>query len=81
MATATSTDHSKAARLERYLRRQVEAGECYFKSRFIAEDLEMSAQEIGAAFKKLSERSCRLEVEPWSYSSGTTWRVTLATQE
>jgi len=81
MATAASTDHSKAARLERYLRRQVEAGERYFKSRFIAEDLELSAQEIGAAFKKLSERSSQLQIEPWSYSSGTTWRVTPASDE
>ena len=81
MATAASTDHSKADRLERYLRRQVEAGERYFKSRFIAEDLELSAQEIGAAFKKLSERSSQLQIEPWSYSSGTTWRVTPASDE
>jgi len=81
MATAASSDHPKTARLERYLRRQVEAGEQYFKSRFIAEDLEMSSREIGAAFKKLSERNSRLEIEPWSYSSGTTWRVTLAGEE
>jgi hypothetical protein len=81
MATAASSDHPKRARLERYLRQQVAEGEQYFKSRFIAEDLEMSAQEIGAAFKKLSERNSRLEVEPWSYSSGTTWRVTVATRE
>ena len=81
MATAASSDHPKTARLEQYLRRQVAEGERYFKSRFIAEDLELSAQEIGAAFKKLSERSSQLQIEPWSYSSGTTWRVTPASEE
>ena len=81
MATAASSDRPKTARLEQYLRRQVAEGERYFKSRFIAEDLELSAQEIGAAFKKLSERSSQLQIEPWSYSSGTTWRVTLASEQ
>ena len=80
MATAASSDRPKTARLEQYLRRQVAEGERYFKSRFIAEDLELSAQEIGAAFKKLSERSSQLQIEPWSYSSGTTWRVTPAAE-
>ena len=81
MATAASSDLPKTTRVERYLRRQVADGEQYFKSRFIAEDLDLSAQEIGAAVKKLSERSSDLEIEPWSYSSGTTWRVTPASDE
>jgi len=81
MATAASSDRSKTARLEEYLRQQVADGERYFKSRFIAEDLDMSSREIGAAFKKLSEASASLEIEPWSYSSGTTWRVTPQTGE
>jgi len=80
MATAAGSEQTKTARLERYLREQVEAGERYFKSRFIAEEIELSSREIGAAFTKLSERSAQLEIEQWSYSSGTTWRVTPAAE-
>jgi len=77
MATAATPECPKTARLERYLREQVEEGEQYFKSRFIAEEIELSSREIGAAFLKLSNASTDLEVEKWSYSGGTTWRVTI----
>jgi hypothetical protein len=59
-----------------YLREQVQTGKCYFKSRFIADDLELSSNEIGAVMRKLKQQSDRLEIEKWSYTNGTTWRVT-----
>lgn len=76
MATA-ATQCPKTARLERYLREQAENGEQYFKSRFIAEEIGLSSREIGAAFLKLANGGTDLQVEKWSYSGGTTWRVTI----
>jgi hypothetical protein len=78
MAAAATQTGSKTARLERYLRAEVSKGEQYFKSRFIAEDLDLSSREIGAAFLKLSETNGGVAVEKWAEAGGTTWKVTLA---
>lgn len=68
---------SKEERLLEYLREQVEAegGELYFKSKFIASDVDLSAKEIGALMLKLCDASSELSIERWSYTSATTWRV------
>jgi len=78
MATAAEQTGPKAVRLEQYLREAVDDGEQYFKSRFIAEDLDLSPQEIGAAFLRIRETSRRLRVEKWGNAGGTTWKVTVA---
>ncbi len=61
----------------RYLQTQVRerGGECYVKSRFIAQDVELSAKEIGAVMRRLEADEGELAVERWAYSGGTTWRV------
>jgi hypothetical protein len=70
-----STD-CKVERLRTYLREQTETqGELYFKSKFIAEDVGLSAKEIGALMVKLEDSAADLEVERWSYTSATTWRI------
>lgn len=78
MAT-TADQHAdpNAERLRQYLRERIEAGDVYFKSKYVAEDLDYSSHQIGALFLKLSESDTDLEVERWSSSNGTTWRVTL----
>jgi len=78
MATSPSTSktRSKARVVERYLESEVQAGENYFKSRFIAEEIDLSANEIGAVLYQLQQESDRLDVEQWSYTNGTTWRIT-----
>jgi len=74
--SSSDEDHSKEDRLRTYLREQVEKkGELYFKSKFIAEDVGLSAKEIGALMVKLSESATDLEIEKWSYTSATTWRI------
>ncbi len=80
MATSPSTSkgRSKERVVESYLEREVRSGENYFKSRFIAEDLELSANEIGAVLYQLQQESGLLDIEQWSYTNGTTWRVTFA---
>lgn len=79
MSTTPSTRNSdtKERVVESYLEAEVRAGEMYFKSRFIAENVELSAHEVGATLHKLQQQSDLLDIEQWSYTSGTTWRVTL----
>ncbi|MFC5972227.1 hypothetical protein ACFPYI_12875 [Halomarina salina] len=78
-ATAPSPQtESKEDRLRSYLRTQAENGEMYFKGKFISEDVGLSPKEIGALMVKLSDTASDLEIEKWSYTSATTWRVALA---
>lgn len=66
---------SKEDRLKQYLREQVTDGEIYFKSKFISDDVGLSPKEIGALMVKLRDSATDLEIEKWSYTSATTWRV------
>ena len=74
-----STDEpTKEERLKTYLRGKAEDGEMYFKSKFIADDVGLSPKEIGALMVKIRDSASDLEIEKWSYTSATTWRVELA---
>jgi CRP-like cAMP-binding protein len=74
--TKPSTDErSKEERLKAYLTRKAQDGEMYFKSKFIADEVGLSPKEIGALMVKLRDSAPDLEVEKWSYTSATTWRV------
>ena len=66
---------SKQQRLTQYLHERAQEGELYFKSKFIADEVELSPKEIGALMVKLSESATDIEIEKWSYTSATTWRV------
>ena len=69
---------AKARPLVEYLRaRTREEGTIYVKSRFIAEDIDLSSKEIGSFMKRLADGATDLSVEQWSYTNGTTWRVSL----
>lgn len=79
MSTTTQpsmTQESKESRLKQYLNQRAADGELYFKSKFIADDVGLSAKEIGALMVKLSDTAEEFEIEKWSYTSATTWRVT-----
>ena len=67
--------NAKRQRLEAYLERNAEDGELYFKSKFIADDVGLSPKEIGGLMCKLADSARHLEIEKWSYTSATTWRV------
>ncbi|QPV64547.1 hypothetical protein I7X12_08020 [Halosimplex litoreum] len=69
---------SKEQRLKAYLRQKAEDGEMYFKSKFIADEVGLSPKEIGALMVKIRDSTTELEVEKWSYTSATTWRVEVA---
>ena len=70
-----TTTASKEERLKHYLAEKARDGELYFKSKFIADDVGLSPKEIGALMVNLSESCSELEIEKWSYTSATTWRV------
>jgi biotin operon repressor len=65
----------KQRRILGYLRER-SPDQTYFKSRLIAEDLGMSAKEVGANMPAIREADFDIDVEKWGYSSGTTWMVT-----
>ncbi len=68
----------RAGTLAAHLREKLREtdGDLYVKSRFLANDLDYSAQEIGAAMRTLCDEDAGPTVEKWAYSSATTWRVT-----
>ena len=73
--SAHSSAGSKEERLRQYLRSKANAGDYYFKSKFIAEEVGLSPKEIGALMVKLKESASEIEIEKWSYTGATTWRV------
>ncbi len=64
----------KQHRILEYLRTEADE-RTYFKSRLMAEDLDMTAKEVGANMTALLRADTDLSIEKWGYSSGTTWRV------
>ncbi len=75
MSVESATRGDGRAALVRYLRRRASDGEFYCKSKFIAEDLDLSASEIGSLLGDLCESGDGPEVERWGYANATTWRV------
>jgi hypothetical protein len=65
-------------RLRAFLEREVAEGEVYFKSKFVAEEVGLSPKQIGALMYKLDGSAPEFEIEKWSYTSATTWRVARA---
>jgi hypothetical protein len=68
-------DRSKEERLKSFLKQKASDGEMYFKSKFIADEVGLSPKEIGALMVKLKDSTVDLNIEKWSYTSATTWRV------
>ncbi len=65
----------KQRRILDYLRAHAE-DRTYFKSRLIAEDVGLSAKEVGTNMTALVDTDRGPTVEKWGYSSSTTWKVT-----
>lgn len=75
-ATPRTVDgNPKAECLRQYLHERAAAGDRYFKSKFIAKDIELSPKEIGALIVRLQDTASDLSIEPWSYTGATTWYV------
>jgi hypothetical protein len=77
MGVNSASTREKLDRLREYLRRQAADGEYYFKSKYIADDLDLTPKEIGNLIAKLRDRETRITIDQWAYANATTWRVTL----
>jgi len=66
---------TKTTRLVSYLRDESADGEAYIKAKFIADDVDLSPKEIGARLVQLQDSVQDLEIEQWSYTGATTWRI------
>ncbi|PSP82955.1 hypothetical protein BRC83_07900 [Halobacteriales archaeon QS_1_68_17] len=63
-------------RILTYLREQVSRGEGYFRAKNIAEQIGLSAKQVGARLPRLAEKSEDVDIEKWGRARSTTWRVT-----
>jgi hypothetical protein len=75
VSPSTNEEPSKEERLKSFLTEKAADGEMYFKSKFIADEVGLSPKEIGALMVKLKDSATEIEVEKWSYTSATTWRI------
>ncbi len=64
----------KQRRILAYLRERADE-RTYFKSRLIADELDMTPKEVGANLRAIRD-DADISVEKWGYSSSTTWQVT-----
>ena len=69
----------KASKLAEYLIQAVTEnnGVMYTKGKFIKDDVGLTPKEIGQLMTQLEEECVTLDVEPWSYTGATTWRIEL----
>jgi DNA-binding Lrp family transcriptional regulator len=59
-----------------HLRTQLTRGESYFRSKNIAEQIGLSAKQVGTRLPRLSEETDEFDIEKWGRARSTTWRVT-----
>ena len=74
----TQSTGAKTARLVSYLRDEAADGEAYIEAKFIADDVDLSPKEIGALLVQLQDSIPDIEIEQWSYTGATTWRISAA---
>ena len=75
MRSSTRVTDADQERLEQYLRREAADGEAYIKSKFIADDVDLTPSQVGLLLTRLRESDGVVDVEKWSYTNATTWRV------
>lgn len=78
MSSTTADAPVGEERLAGYLRERAADGEFYFKSKFVADDLDLTPSQVGRLVARLEDDADGLDIERWSYTNATTWRVTLA---
>ncbi|GAA0277346.1 MULTISPECIES: hypothetical protein [Halobacterium] len=62
-------------RILEFLHESVEKGERYFRSKNIANHLGLSSKQVGVRLPELAEKTEDVDIEKWSRSKSTTWRV------
>ena len=63
-------------RILAYLYDSVSSGERYFRSKNIADQLGLTAKQVGVRLPRLAEQSEDIDIEKWSRAKSTTWRIT-----
>lgn len=63
-------------RILAYLYDSVSRGERYFRSKNIADQLGLTAKQVGVRLPRLAEQSEDIDIEKWSRAKSTTWRIT-----
>ena len=58
-----------------YLRESAKRGQKYFRSKNIAKALGLSAKQVGVRLPRLAEKTDDVDIEKWSRSRSTTWKV------
>lgn len=74
------TLNEKQRRIYTYLKEKAES-KTYFKSREIADALDLTAKEVGVNIQTVREADVPISIEKWGYSSSTTWMVTADTAQ
>lgn len=79
---STAATARKHRRVREYLLEETADGPEFVKSKFVAEEIDppLSSKEVGTAMGRLADEADDLEVERWSYTNATTWRVERASQ-
>jgi hypothetical protein len=75
MSRSASVTDADRKRLERFLRREAGDGEAYIKSKFVADEVDLTPSQVGLLLTRLREADGGVDVEKWSYTNATTWRV------
>ena len=75
MSRSARVSDADAERLEQYLRREVGQGEAYVKSKFVADEVDLTPSQVGLLLTRLRESDGGVDVEKWAYTNATTWRV------
>lgn len=76
MSGTTPETRDSEARLAGFLRERAADEEYYFKSKFVADELNLTPSQVGRLVARLQDSTVDLEIEQWSYTNATTWRVT-----
>jgi len=73
---SSSDPQALQRRLEAHLQRELRDGTQFFKSRHLADDLDVSAKRVGVAMGTLRRNSESLDITDWGgTSNGSTWYV------
>jgi hypothetical protein len=63
-------------RILAHLRESVSRGDRYFRARQIADQIGLTAKQVGVRLPRLAEKSDDVDIEKWGRARSTTWRVT-----
>ena len=76
--STVSTIANEDDQLLEYLVDHVSRGSEYFRAKYIADVLGLSAKQVGARLARLSLKTDGVQIEKWGRGRSTTWKVTLS---